>query len=112
MGELNKLHSKDILIEVEHVKAHRTEKEKQQMSLLEKFVTDDEMTQFGKFVTDGNENADEPAKEGAMCEGGFMAQARASTILQEREEVYAIFTICCQFSLLGGRMERMRRAFA
>ena len=29
--------------------------------------------------------ADELAKEGAMLDGGFMAQARGSTILQERE---------------------------
>ena len=36
-----------------------------------------EMTQFEKFVTDGNEKADELAKEGAMLDEGFMAQTRA-----------------------------------
>ena len=55
--ESNKLRSKEILIENQHVKAHRTEKEKQQMSL------------FDKFITEGNEKADELAKEGAMLDG-------------------------------------------
>ena len=55
----------------------RIEKERQHMPL------------FEKFITGGNENADEPAKEGAMEDGCFMAQARASTIQQEREDVYA-----------------------
>ena len=35
------------MVEVEHVKAHRTEKDKK------------DMTHFEKFVTDGNENADD-----------------------------------------------------
>ena len=39
-----------ILVEVEHVKAHRTKKEKKDMS------------HFEKFVTEGNEKADELAK--------------------------------------------------
>ena len=37
-------------MEVEHVNAHRTKKEKEKMS------------QFEKFVTEGNEKADELAK--------------------------------------------------
>ena len=41
---------------MEHVKAHRTKKEKQEMSHLE------------KFVTEGNEKADELAKAGAMLD--------------------------------------------
>ena len=56
-------------MEVEHVKAHRTKKEKQMM------------TQFERFITDGNEKADELAK--AMMDEGFMAEARAETMLQE-----------------------------
>ena len=47
--------------------------ERQQMSLFEKFIT---------------AGAEELAKDGAIWDGGFMAQARASTIQQEREEVY------------------------
>ena len=45
-----------ILVEVEHVKAHRTKKDKKEMSQME------------KFVTDGNEKADELAKAGAMLD--------------------------------------------
>ena len=48
--ELHKFRQKAILIEVEHAKAHRTEKGRQQMSL------------FEKFITAGNEKADELAK--------------------------------------------------
>ena len=51
-------------MEVEHVKAHRTKKEKKNMS------------QFEKFVAEGNEKADELAKA-------------VETLKQEREEVYA-----------------------
>ena len=47
------------------------------------------MSVFENFVKDGNEKADQLAKEGAMLDGGFMAQARANTVQQEREEVYA-----------------------
>ena len=63
-------------MEVEHVKAHRTKKDKKEMS------------QFEQFVTDGNENADELAKVGAILDEGFMAETRAKTVQQERE-VYA-----------------------
>ena len=62
-----------ILIDVEH----RTKKERQHMSTYE------------NFITEGNEKADELAKEGAMLDEGFMAQARAKTMQQERKEVYA-----------------------
>ena len=48
--ELQLSKSKEILLEVEHVKAHRKEKDKK------------EMTHFEKLVTDGNERADELAK--------------------------------------------------
>ena len=41
--------SEEIVVELEHVKAHRTKKDKEGMS------------QFEKFVTDGNEKADELA---------------------------------------------------
>ena len=64
-----------ILVEVEHVEAHRTKKEKKDMS------------HFERFVTEGNEKADELAKEGALLDEGFTADARAMTMQQEREEV-------------------------
>ena len=47
------------------------------------------MSQFERFVTEGNEKADEVAKAGAMLDGGFVSEARAETMKQEREEVYA-----------------------
>ena len=37
--ELQLLTSREISVEVEHVKAHRTEKDKKEMSHFEKFVT-------------------------------------------------------------------------
>ena len=73
--ELLNLAEGDVLVEVEHVKAHRTKTEKKDMS------------HFEKFVTEGNEKADELAKRGAMLDEGFMAEARAKTMQQEREEV-------------------------
>ena len=44
---------------------------------------------FEKFVTDGNEKADELAKAGAMLDEGFMAKTTAKTVQQERKEVHA-----------------------
>ena len=46
------------------------------------------MTRFEGFITEGNEKADELAKAGAMMDECFMAEVRAETIKQEREEVY------------------------
>ena len=54
--------SRDIVVEVEHVKAHRTKKDKKEMS------------HFEKFVIEGNEKADALAKAGAMLDEGFMAE--------------------------------------
>ena len=59
------------------MKAHRTKKEMQQVSV------------FERFIAKGNEKSDEFAQEGAMIDGGLMAQVRASTVQQEREEGYA-----------------------
>ena len=55
---------------LEHAKAHRTKKEKKNMS------------QFERFVTEGNEKADQLAKAGAMLDEGLMTEARAETMLQ------------------------------
>ena len=55
IGEaLHCLAERCILVEVEHVKAHRTKKEK-------------DISHYEKFVTEGNEKADELAKEGAIA---------------------------------------------
>ena len=87
--------SKEILVEVEHVEARRTQKDKK------------DMTQFEKFVADGNEKADELAKAGAMLDEGFMAETRAKTVQQEREEVYAALQYAVSFSLYDREMERL-----
>ena len=80
--------SKEILMEVEHVKAHRTEKDEKEMS------------HFEKFVTEGNEKADELAQEGALLDEGVMAQVRAKTVQQEREEIYAALQYAASFHCL------------
>ena len=54
-------------MEVARVKAHRTKKEKEKMTKIE------------RFVTEGNEKADE-------LDEGFMAEVRAVTVKQEREK--------------------------
>ena len=77
LEEVRRVHQEGVLLEVEHVKAHRSKKEKQEMTL------------FEGFVTEGNERADELAKDGAMLDGGEMAQKRASTVQQRREEASA-----------------------
>ena len=58
------------------------------------------MTQLERFVTEGNEKADELAKAGAMLDEGFMAQARAETLQREREEVYAALQYAASFLCL------------
>ena len=75
-------------MEVEHVKAHRTKKEKVKM------------TQLERVVTEGNDMADELAKTGAMLNESFMAEARAETIRQEREDVYAALQYAASFHCL------------
>ena len=44
-----------------------------------------EMSHFEKFVTAGNEKADELAKASAVLDEEFMAETRAKTVQQERE---------------------------
>ena len=50
LGRLHELAKGGILVEVQHVKAHRTKKEKEKM------------TQFERFITEGNAKADEVGK--------------------------------------------------
>ena len=65
-------------MEVAHIKAHSTKKEKEKV------------TKFERFVTEGNEKAGELAIAGAMMDEGFLVEARAETVKQEREEVYVV----------------------
>ena len=61
MEIIDDLRGKDCDLNVSHVKAHRTEKEKKAMTI------------GGRFVMDGNEKAHEWAKDGAEVDGGAMA---------------------------------------
>ena len=61
----------DKMVKVEHVKAHRTKKEHK------------DMLHFDKFVTEGDEKADELAKNRSNLDEGFMAEARAESMQQE-----------------------------
>ena len=72
--EVRRIHQEGVLLEVEHVKAHRSKKEVQEMKLFERFASQ-------------GRRADELAKDGAMLDGGEMIQKRASTVQQRREEV-------------------------
>ena len=74
---------------------HRTQKDVKKMS------------QFERCVAEGNEKADELAKENAMLDEGFMAETRAKTVQQEREGDVRGFAARSQISLFGGRMERL-----
>ena len=75
-------------MEVAHVNAHRTKKEKEKMTKIE------------RFVTEGNEKADELAKAGAMLDEGSVAEARAETMRKEREEVYVALQYAASFHCL------------
>ena len=66
-----------------------------------------EMSHFQKFVTEGNEKADALAKEGAMLDEGFMAEARAKTVQQEREEMYAALQYAASFFIVWQRNGRI-----
>ena len=75
-------------LEVRHVKAHRSKKEKQEMSL------------FERFVTEVNERAEEPA-DGAMSDGGERVQMRASIVQREKAMRFTRHGRCSQVSLFG-----------
>ena len=83
--ELHELVKRGILVEVAHVKAHRTKKEKEKKTKIE------------RFVTEGNEKADELEKAGAMLDEGFMAGARLKA---GGEEVYVALQYAACFHCL------------
>ena len=49
------------------------------------------------------EKADELAKEGAMQDEGFMAEARAKTMHAGARRVVCSLAVCSQLLLFGGR---------
>ena len=85
------LRLKETLIEGEHVKAHRTVKERQQMTLHE------------KFITEGSEKAGELAKEGAMLDEGFFSAGKSKHDPAGERRSVPILAVCSQLSLFGGR---------
>ena len=72
--EVHRVHQEGILVEVEHVKAHRSKKEN---------------SKCRSSKSSSQKGNDELAKEGAMLDGGGMAQIRATEVQQKREEIYA-----------------------
>ena len=57
----------------------------------------EQTTKFERFATEGNQKADELAKAGAMLDEGFMVEARAEAMKQEREEVYVALQYAASF---------------
>ena len=86
--ELHCLNSKDIVFEVEHVKAHGTEKERKICRTLRNML----LMAIRKRTSQPN-NARYGMKD-------FIAQARASTVQQESEEVYAALQFAASFHCL------------
>ena len=86
--EVHRLAARDIVVKVEHVKAHRTKKEKKEMS------------HFEKFITEGNEKADELTKAGARQLTKGLWQKREERQCSRSEKR-------CKLALVGGGMERL-----
>ena len=80
---------------MEHIEAHLTEKDKK------------EMTHFEKFVTDGNEKADELAGKGAMLGEGLFGADKSKNGSAGASGGVRSLAVCSQLSLLGGGMERL-----
>ena len=79
---MRRIHQEGILLDVEHLKAHHSKNEKKNVALSNSL------------------SQDELAKDGAMLDGGEMAQIRASTAQQKREEVHAALQCAASFHCL------------
>ena len=79
-------------MEVDHVKAHRTKKVKKTMS------------QFEKFVTEGNKKADELAKGGALQERVYGRSKSRNYAAGKRGGVRSL-AVFSQLPLLSRTME-------
>ena len=75
--EVRRIHQEGVLLEVEHVKAHRSKKDVQEIKL------------FEQFATEGHDRAEELTKDGAMLDEAKWLRKMASTLQQRREEVLA-----------------------
>ena len=68
------------------------------------------MTKEYNFVPEGNEKADELAKEEAEVDVGQMAAARSLTTKQVRKYNYASIEYAAHFSRAGRELERQHRS--
>ena len=84
-----------ILVEVEHVKAHRTKKE------------EEKVTQLGMFVTEGNEKAAELARSRSNVGRRIHGRSESRNYAAGMREGVCSLAVCGQLSLLGGRTERL-----
>ena len=82
-------------MEVEHVNAHHTKEELQQVSL------------FERFIAEGTEKTAELATDAAMMEGGLNGTGKSEHDPTGRRRSLCIIAICSLLSLSGGRMERL-----
>ena len=92
--EVRRIRQEGVLQEVEHVKAHRSKKEVEEMKL------------FERFVTEGSERSDEFAKDsnaGRRRHGSEKGQHRST----EKGGGLSGITLLGQLSLFGGGMERL-----
>ena len=92
LGRLHGVIERGILVEVEHVKAHRTKKEKKDMS------------HFEKFITEGNEKADKLAKEGALLDKRVYGGCKSGNYAAGKRGACSL-AVCGQLPLLSRRME-------
>ena len=72
------------------------------------------MTLFENIVTKSNDEADEPAKDGATLDGGETTQIRTKTVQQKRQDVYATgstqvaFIVWWRSDMIAKRINRRR----
>ena len=82
-------------MKVEHVLAHRTKKEKKHVS------------QFERFVTEGNEKAHELAKAGAMLDEGVHRGNKSENCAAGKRGGVCSFTKSSQLLLPSEGIERL-----
>ena len=87
--------SNEILVDVEHVKAHFTKKDKKEVS------------HFEKFVTESKEKVDELAKAGAMSDGGVHGGNESKDSPAGARRGVCSSAGRSKLSLFGGRVKRL-----
>ena len=85
---MHRLHQERKHLAVKLVTAYLSKEEKQEVSLLQ------------LFVTEGNEKADEFVNVGSMMDGGEMEEIDACTVQQRWEDIYAALKCAASFRCL------------